>query len=373
MRRSGTTAAPWASPTASRTRWSCSAQRARVVTYKDGLFLEPSWLAVYFGQRVMPRGYDPLRRRARRRRTLASKLHAVREQVQTAACAHAARTRISCSSTVPRADTGDVREPARERATIRSVVVAGADPVAWIAAAALRRAFRHRKLEVTRGRHRGGGDAAHGRWTLPSQRGMHALLGIDEPHFMQQHRRHVQARERASWAGRARAAASCMRMATSAPTIGGTPFYKYLQSEALAGRRGRPEDFSLAGRRRALGRVRAARWATATRSPRASPTDSISRSRRTSQYLRAHAARLGVQRPARRRWPTSCSTTSGDIEACASRTAAPGRPTSSSIARGPPAALLGRIDAASARTGRRGCPAIACGRRSRRRGRTAAA
>ena len=35
-------------------------QRGRVVTYKDGLFLEPSWLAVYFGQRVMPTGYDPL-------------------------------------------------------------------------------------------------------------------------------------------------------------------------------------------------------------------------------------------------------------------------------------------------------------------------
>jgi len=32
--------------------------RASVVTYKDGLFLEPSWLAVYFGQRVMPVGYD---------------------------------------------------------------------------------------------------------------------------------------------------------------------------------------------------------------------------------------------------------------------------------------------------------------------------
>jgi tryptophan halogenase len=32
--------------------------RAHVVTYKDGLFLEPSWLAVYFGQRVMPGGYD---------------------------------------------------------------------------------------------------------------------------------------------------------------------------------------------------------------------------------------------------------------------------------------------------------------------------
>jgi tryptophan halogenase len=35
-------------------------RRGRVVTYKDGLFLEPSWLAVYFGQRVMPSGYDPL-------------------------------------------------------------------------------------------------------------------------------------------------------------------------------------------------------------------------------------------------------------------------------------------------------------------------
>jgi tryptophan halogenase len=34
-------------------------ERATVVTYKDGLFLEPSWLAVYFGQRVMPTGYDP--------------------------------------------------------------------------------------------------------------------------------------------------------------------------------------------------------------------------------------------------------------------------------------------------------------------------
>jgi tryptophan halogenase len=42
------------------TRWSCSARRARVVTYKDGLFLEPSWLAVYFGQRVMPTAWDPL-------------------------------------------------------------------------------------------------------------------------------------------------------------------------------------------------------------------------------------------------------------------------------------------------------------------------
>jgi tryptophan halogenase len=35
-------------------------ERAHVVRYKDGLFLEPSWLAVYFGQRIQPRHHDPL-------------------------------------------------------------------------------------------------------------------------------------------------------------------------------------------------------------------------------------------------------------------------------------------------------------------------
>jgi tryptophan halogenase len=35
-------------------------ERAKVITYKDGLFLEPSWIAVYIGQRVVPRAYNPL-------------------------------------------------------------------------------------------------------------------------------------------------------------------------------------------------------------------------------------------------------------------------------------------------------------------------
>ncbi|MEJ0061490.1 MAG: tryptophan halogenase family protein [Terricaulis sp.] len=34
-------------------------ERGHVVKYKDGMFLEPSWHAVYFGQRVMPARYDP--------------------------------------------------------------------------------------------------------------------------------------------------------------------------------------------------------------------------------------------------------------------------------------------------------------------------
>jgi len=34
--------------------------RGHVVAYRDGLFLEPSWIAVYLGQRILPRRYDPL-------------------------------------------------------------------------------------------------------------------------------------------------------------------------------------------------------------------------------------------------------------------------------------------------------------------------
>ena len=61
-------------------------QRGRVVTYKDGLFLEPSWLAVYFGQRVMPDAYDPLAD-ALPPADLTSKLQAVRDQVHGAVAA----------------------------------------------------------------------------------------------------------------------------------------------------------------------------------------------------------------------------------------------------------------------------------------------
>jgi len=34
-------------------------ERGHVVQYKDGMFLDPSWHAVYLGQRVKPRRYDP--------------------------------------------------------------------------------------------------------------------------------------------------------------------------------------------------------------------------------------------------------------------------------------------------------------------------
>ena len=34
-------------------------RRGRVVKYREGVFLDASWVAVYLGQRVAPLGYDP--------------------------------------------------------------------------------------------------------------------------------------------------------------------------------------------------------------------------------------------------------------------------------------------------------------------------
>jgi tryptophan halogenase len=57
-------------------------RRARVITYKDGLFLEPSWLAVYFGQRIMPTAWDPLAD-AMGSDEVSRQLQSVREQIQS--------------------------------------------------------------------------------------------------------------------------------------------------------------------------------------------------------------------------------------------------------------------------------------------------
>src|SRR5262245_36519140 len=57
--------------------------RGHVITYKDGLFLEPSWIAVYLGQRVMPGGYDP-RADAANAADVSAQLAQVREKIQAA-------------------------------------------------------------------------------------------------------------------------------------------------------------------------------------------------------------------------------------------------------------------------------------------------
>ncbi len=133
------------------------------------------------------------------------------------------------------------------------VAIVGGDAVAWIAALSLLKAFRHRKLEITVLETAGGDDPRGIRWTLPSQRGMHALIGIDETDLL-------------------RATGATYKLGTEysgfqgegsryshahgdiGNDIGAAPFYKYLVREILAGRRGNPEDYSLAAVAAKLGR-----------------------------------------------------------------------------------------------------------------------
>jgi tryptophan halogenase len=55
-------------------------ERGVVVKYKDGFFLEPSWLAVYLGQNITPAAYDPVSDSVPEA-VLAQRLKAMREAI----------------------------------------------------------------------------------------------------------------------------------------------------------------------------------------------------------------------------------------------------------------------------------------------------
>ncbi len=57
-------------------------KRGRIVKYRQGVFLEPSWLAVYIGQGIVPEDYDP---RADGPSGLAEALNSLRASVRAAA------------------------------------------------------------------------------------------------------------------------------------------------------------------------------------------------------------------------------------------------------------------------------------------------
>jgi len=175
---------------------------------------------------------------------------------------------------------------------VRRIVVAGSGPVAWLTAAALLRAFRKPPLEVTCV-DAAGGDARAGRWTLPSQRGMHALLGIAEPHLVEQTGATFKlATEHVGWQGEG--SRFLHAHGEIGAEFGGTPFYKYLLSEALAGRRKPPEMFSIAGLAAEVGRF--ARPMGDSKSLTQSFTYGFHLDDRAyTDYLRAHALALGVR------------------------------------------------------------------------------
>jgi tryptophan halogenase len=178
---------------------------------------------------------------------------------------------------------------------IQTVVVVGSDAIAWLAASALARAFRHRNLEV-RVLEAPTAGAPPGRWTLPSQRGIHGLLGINEPDLV--HRTGAAfklATEHVGWQG------DTSRFVHAHGEIGrklaGVSFYKLLLRETLAGRPDSPSNYSLAATAGANGRF------ARPMGDGAVLTSSFTYGYHFDEaayvaYLRDHAAKLGVTRVA---------------------------------------------------------------------------
>ncbi|HEU5134420.1 MAG TPA: tryptophan halogenase family protein [Steroidobacteraceae bacterium] len=173
---------------------------------------------------------------------------------------------------------------------IRKIIVAGSGPVAWIAAAGLSRALRSRAVEVSIVATEPDGAVA-GYWTLPSQRGIHALLGVNEPHFIHHTGSTFRlATEHRGWQGEGSAYLHAHGEIGS--DIEGTPYYKYLLSEALAGRPAAAENFSVAGAAARLGRFARPMGEGLT----ASFTYGFHIEEPAyTRYLQMHAQRLGVR------------------------------------------------------------------------------
>ena len=173
---------------------------------------------------------------------------------------------------------------------IRKIIVAGSGPVVWIAAAGLSRAMRNRAVDVSVVETEPHGALA-GYWTLPSQRGMHGLLGVNESHFIHHTGSTFKlASEHRGWQGEG--SGYLHAHGEIGTDVEGTPYYKYLLSEALAGRPAAPENFSVAGA--------AARLARFARPMGEGLTASFTygfhiEDLAYTQYLRALAQKLGVR------------------------------------------------------------------------------
>src|SRR5262245_37200379 len=113
------------------------------------------------------------------------------------------------------------------------VAVVGGGALVWLAAAALARALRHRGLRITVV-DVGDTESPVGDWTLPSSRGMHRLLGINEGDFL----RTTQATfrlgsEHTGWQGEG--SGFVQAHGSLGKELHGIPFYKFLLGRHMAG------------------------------------------------------------------------------------------------------------------------------------------
>ncbi len=177
---------------------------------------------------------------------------------------------------------------------LRRVVVVGGSSIGWIAAAALRRTLRHLELDVAvldLGPEAG---APAGRWTLPSQRGAHAQIGVAEPEFLRRTGAAFKlASEHVGWQGKGSRFLHAHSQLGVA--IEGTPFYKYLQARAVEGAPENPERFSVGALAAAQGRF--ARPMGAAHELTASFTYGFHVEERPYvEFLREHAEKAGARR-----------------------------------------------------------------------------
>jgi len=178
---------------------------------------------------------------------------------------------------------------------VSQVVIVGGGSSAWLAAAGLRRAFGKRGIDVAVLDTGIALNAPLVHWTLPSQRAMHALLGVQEAELLRRTDATFKlGAEHRGWQG----ADSCFLHAhgdLGTELAGGTPFYKYLLMQAIAGKAESPEPYSVAALAARHGRF--ARPMGGEQELTSSFTygfhlDEIA----YAAFLRDHALRLGVRR-----------------------------------------------------------------------------
>jgi tryptophan halogenase len=328
------------------------------VTYKDGLFLEPSWLAVYFGQRVMPTAYDPLADALPPADLTANCRQCVtRSTARWPPC----RAMRFPGAVLPRAETRDGGKIMNK--PVSHVAVVGADSAAWICSCALRRAFRHRELAVTVVDTCRSVDATV-RWTCPRSAACTRCWASTRRSSSAAARATYRlASEHRGWQGEGSRFMHAHGELGS--ELSGTPFYKYLLNEAIEGRAVNGDDFSVATLAARQGRF--ARPMGEGDALTASFTYGFHLEEAAyADFLRQHAAKLGIKR---------AGGTVVDVEldgsgAVAALRLANGERLTADLyvdCSGPQAAVIGRLladDRTTGTTGRNGCLATACFRES---------